>query len=367
MKGEHIPDSHVDKSAFSHARKKVKLEIYDELNRYFLDSVYENTLKKRYGIYRVFAIDGTLLDLPSGKEIKDEFGVWEARNGNSNPRARASVLYDCLNHVSIDFSLRPKKFGERIMAGEHIIKSSFWKGDIVTLDRGYASAWLFLLILSKAGELCCRMPTSWNEVKDFMDKPDEKERIIKIRITGFKNIMMCKKFNLEQREFNIRLVKIKLDSGETEILATSLLSDEYDNLFFKELYVLRWQIEENYKVMKCRIKIEKFVGKSPLALKQEFNARMFMLNVASVLRNIAQGELKEKKKVQRKHEVKINFKAVLSKMKRYGVNMFFERGFESILKLIRLFKESLTPIRTNRKNPRNKKNVTGYFQTYPSI
>lgn len=305
-----------------------------------------------------------MLKLPSGKELRDEFGVWEARNGDSSPRGRGSVLYDCLNHVSIDFCVSPKVIGERIMAGEHIIKSTFKKGDIVTLDRGYASAWLFLLALSRGGDFCCRMPTSWNEVKEFMESPDEKDRVLIIKVSGNKNLAMCKKFKLKQNEFKIRLVKIKLDSGETEILATSLFSENYDNLFFKELYALRWQIEENYKVMKCRIRIEKFVGRTPLAIRQEFNARMFMLNVASVLRSIAQEELK---KSQRKHEVKINFKSVLSKVKRYGVFMFFEKGFEAILKLIRVFKESLTSIRPNRKNPRIKKNVSGYFQTYSSI
>jgi hypothetical protein len=39
---------------------------------------------------------------------------------------------------------------------------------------------------------------------------------------------------------------------------------------FKELYYLRWGIEENYKRLKQWVEIENFSGKSVLSIQQDF-------------------------------------------------------------------------------------------------
>jgi hypothetical protein len=49
----------------------------------------------------------------------------------------------------------------------------------------------------------------------------------------------------------VRAVKVKLSTGETEVLLTSLMDkDKYPNEIFKELYFLRWGIETHYGVLK---------------------------------------------------------------------------------------------------------------------
>ena len=49
------------------------------------------------------------------------------------------------------------------------------------------------------------------------------------------------------------------------------------------LPIRRWRIEESYKVMKSRIEMENFSGKSPKAAKQDFHARIFTANLTSIL------------------------------------------------------------------------------------
>jgi len=46
---------------------------------------------------------------------------------------------------------------------------------------------------------------------------------------------------------------------EIEVLATSLLDthEVLSHIVFKELYHLRWPVEEDYKVIKCRIESPK--------------------------------------------------------------------------------------------------------------
>src|SRR5437588_11360108 len=50
---------------------------------------------------------------------------------------------------------------------------------------------------------------------------------------------------------NVRLIKIILDDGTVEVLATNLFSKEdYIQEIFKELYFMRWGIETNFNAIK---------------------------------------------------------------------------------------------------------------------
>jgi hypothetical protein len=72
-------------------------------------------------------------------------------------------------------------------------------------------------------------------------------------------------------QITVRFVRIILSTGETEVLVTSLLdSDKYTTQMLKELYHLRWGIETFLGVLKERLKIENFTGKTVIAIKQDF-------------------------------------------------------------------------------------------------
>jgi len=73
------------------------------------------------------------------------------------------------------------------------------------------------------------------------------------------------------------------------VLATSLLDTvAYPITVFKDLYHCRWPVEEQYKVMKCRIEVENFSGKSVLAVYQDFHAKVFTMNLTAILAHPAQ-------------------------------------------------------------------------------
>lgn len=71
-----------------------------------------------------------------------------------------------------------------------------------------------------------------------------------------------------------RLVLIELENGEKEVLCTSLVdSTQYPHELFSELYHCRWSIEEGYKLLKERLDLEDFSGKTAKAVKQDFHAK----------------------------------------------------------------------------------------------
>lgn len=89
--------------------------------------------------------------------------------------------------------------------------------------------------------------------------------------------------DLPLQAFTLRLVRIPLPSGEIEVLATSLLDPTvYPSADFADLYHRRWRIEEAFRHIKCRLKIEQFGGETPLAIRQEFHAAILVHNLATI-------------------------------------------------------------------------------------
>jgi len=90
-------------------------------------------------------------------------------------------------------------------------------------------------------------------------------------------IKACEKLGLPTTPLKVRLLRIELGDGGIEVLATSLMDyNLYPYELFKEIYFQRWPVEEDYKLLKSRIEIANFTGKSVLAVQQDFYARVFM-------------------------------------------------------------------------------------------
>ncbi len=100
-----------------------------------------------------------------------------------------------------------------------------------------------------------------------------------------------------------------MDSGETEILCTSLVDfEEYPHDQFQELYHYRWNEEEAYKLLKNRIELEDFSGKTAKAVKQDFHAKVFLLTLSAAYAHPIEDRVRKEFKADqhRKHDQKIN-------------------------------------------------------------
>jgi len=163
-------------------------------------------------------------------------------------------MFDVLNKVSLDAIIASKDQGERALAELHF--AHLKAGDLVLLDRGYPAFWLFALILAQNTHFCARMKLSgWKVVEQFVASGAQ-EQSVTLRPCAAA-IQECQARKLPSNPLTIRLIRIELDDGEIEILATSLLEREnYPVSVFKELYHCRWPAEEDYKALKSRIEIE---------------------------------------------------------------------------------------------------------------
>ena len=81
------------------------------------------------------------------------------------------------------------------------------------------------------------------------------------------------------------------------MLVTSLLDEStYPSEVFKELYHLRWGIEGFYALLKERLNLENFSGKSAISVRQDFYAAIFIAGLESILTQEADLKLAKKSK-----------------------------------------------------------------------
>jgi hypothetical protein len=281
IKGLDICQHVVTKSAFTQARKNLNPSAFVELNYHFNRTFYNTFPANTWMGFNLMATDGSTFQLPKIEEIMDHFGVWHTAAGTDCPMARTTQLYDVLNKITVSAVIAPKSNGERDLATEVFL--NLRSLDIVLLDRGYPAFWLFKLILTAGGHFCARISDkSWKEVKKFRQSGKWDQHLtFNATWTSKKK---CRELGLDLEPLKLRLVRVALKTGETEILITALMDqDSYPTECFDDLYHHRWPVEEDYKLMKHRIEMENFTGKSVLSVYQDFHAKVFAKNLAGVL------------------------------------------------------------------------------------
>ncbi|MCP3872699.1 MAG: IS4 family transposase, partial [Desulfobacteraceae bacterium] len=285
-----IAERTIHKGNLSKARAKLKHEAFIELNDHMLRHFYSNFPFETWFGFNLLAIDGTTLRVPDEKKILEHFGAWHSTKGKKPcPKARGSQMFDVLNKVTIDAIISPKSEGERELAAFHFLKLQ--PEDLILLDRGYPAHWLFKLILSMGSQFCARISyKKWKVVKKFY-RSGKKEQIVKIDTTPTSK-RKCFEMGLDIKPMTVRLVRIELDSGESEILTTSLTDmDQYPHRVFAELYHLRWPVEEDYKTLKYRLKVENFSGKTVHSVYQDFHAKLFSKNFTAIIATTTKDEI----------------------------------------------------------------------------
>lgn len=320
----------VTKSAFCKARKRLKYQAFIELNEALIGFFYKHFPYRTWHGFRLLASDGSTIKVPKTQPVADHFGSLTPAQGEPCPLARISFLFDVLNKLKLHTIISPLENGELNLLAQHIRKNILGIKDLLLLDRGYPAFWLFVLILSTGADFCVRVKKDhWRVIRTFF-RSGKLEDIVWLHPSPA-SVQECLKMGLSFKPIKVRLIRVELDNGETEILITSLLDkNAYPCEIFRELYHKRWPIEEDYKTMKSRVEIENFSGKSVESVYQDFYARVFTANLTAAMVHPAQ-DVVEQQTQERQHSYQVNLTQALSKMKNTVV-LFFNRS--NILGLI---------------------------------
>ena len=309
--------------------------------------------KKQWKGKRVIGIDGSFLILPNEPGLVKEFGTFSNQKQAVSAGARVSIAYDVCNHLILDATIgHTQQDDEKEMARTHLSKLNS-STDILVFDRGYPSLWLMAYLKKEGFDFCFRLSTAWKTAHKALEG-DSKDIDWVAQKRPSQEYGKLKTYNLPSEVAGLRLVSIKLPNGESEVLLTSLFDRQtYPLSSLKELYHMRWRTEECYKRIKQVVQIEYFSGRTVHAIKQDFHARILLLNMASMIESQSRIIKTERKPL--KHSRQINKTQVVTKLKDFLIDLFYRRDLSSLLeKMLTQLRDCVDIIRPNRSFRRNK-------------
>ena len=335
-------------SAFTQSRRNLSPDVFNGMNQVLVDEFYSDN-EERVNLwegYRLLAVDGSIISLPFSKDLKEQYGVVNTHSKvDDYILGRVSVLYDVLNNLALDGILCSTTIGEIALAQNHV--KLLGEKDLVILDRGYPCFDLAYRIIEQGADFLFRCKYSFNNVtKQFMAQNSD-DSIVEIKAA--KDTKFNTKHYTQNTTIKVRLIKVRLDNGEIELLMTSLLdSKKYPCKCFKSLYYQRWGVETYYDRLKNILTLENFSGLTQHAILQDFQCAIFISNVQTLIIAEAQQGIKNKYD-KRKYEYKINSSICLGLMKYKIIDLFVNKGSETTLKeLEEILIEHVVPIRKGR-------------------
>jgi hypothetical protein len=217
-----LPSRTVSRVAYSKARRKLKHTFFIALNQEtVVKAMYETSDYQTWKERRILAVDGSKVMLPTNDETIEEFGVLRYDNGagaaGEHSYAVASVLYDVLNRVAIDAVLDPAHAYEVDLAAGHLGHTK--TDDLVIYDRGYCSYRMMALAFQAQGDFLIRVPSGrFNVATDMLlgNGPDD----VVVTLSAPAGFAKDPSHQGLPMTLTVRFVRVTLDNGQYEVLAT---------------------------------------------------------------------------------------------------------------------------------------------------
>lgn len=147
-------------------------------------------------------------------------------------------------------------------------------GDLLLLDRGYPGFELFEKLLSQGADFLVRLPDNglFKPVAEFLAQG---HRDGKVTLHPPQELVRQRLKNGEPAPvpIQLRVVKMRTKGSKTALFITTLTNKTaYPVGTLRDLYHLRWEEEEFYKLIKELLEAENFLGKSRQFIDQEVMA-----------------------------------------------------------------------------------------------
>ena len=309
MELENVEFPSVSKQAVSKARQGINPSLFRELFDLSVDHFSRSPLPEKLwrGKERVFAVDGSKIQLPDSKSNFSSYGEMFSK---ANPdrkwsMALASVIYDVNNDFICHGLLRPFLSSERTAALDHckaLEALGILKGAVLVFDRGYYSEAMFRYFSDNGYHCVMRIKEGIRLAKSCKG-----DSVLSLDFDGDRSHPPVK--------IPVRVISIDLGNGTTEYLATNLFNKEYTRNDFKELYFKRWNLELKYNELKHQLLLEEFNGATSISVEQEFFINLLYSNLASLVKASADSEIKENSKPDNRFRYQANRAYIIGRLK----------------------------------------------------
>lgn len=336
-----------------------------------LDSRLENP--KTCQGYRVIAVDGTAVNM--ARDPNSPCFVCNASAPQGYCQVHATPLYDVLNKCYLDCVIQPQPEQDEIgaldalLAWNDLIWNNSEQKTLLVADRGFASYNVFATLQQTYNaDFLIRVKQGRGAMREVAKLP-HRELDLEIQFTitttqtkkdkenGYIFLQTRKKdgrtYSTNTRAgrwdfpspypMRLRIVRILLNTGEYETLATSL-PPSFTPLEIKELYHARWGIETAFRELKYNYGLVNLHGKSEESVRQEIYASMITASLCSRIINQA---------VICQHTGAAHLYAVNQKMATYLCKRFFRTPGADGEQLLREIARYTEPVRPGREDARN--------------
>ena len=355
-------------SAFVQQRKKILPIAFEKL---FQDFVSQTSQNNNYKGYRLLAVDGSDIQIPTNLNDTDSLFITEGRKPYN--LLHLNALYNLLSHTYEDAIIfKRKEAFENKALTEMVDRSAIGEKSIVIMDRGYESynnmahvqekGWFYLIRVKDFGK-------HKTGIVHGLELPDDDEfdEYIDLNLTRKQTNKMKKLFH-EKNKFRriahnktfdylpatskksdetvlyhlpFRIVRFPISENSYEVVVTNLGSEEFPPEELKKLYGMRWGIETSFRDLKYTVGLLHFHSKKVEYIFQEIFAGLIMYNFSELITShviIKNGN--------KKYEYKVNFSVAVHICREFLLKEIIPPDIETLIA------RYMTPIRPGRSRPR---------------
>ncbi len=345
-------------------REKLNENVFKKLNVEQLLRFYDEYSKdvKNYKGFVLGAIDGSDCEVPNTIETRERYKSINAKDEDRVARIKLSNCYDVMNGYVLDTEIAEYKHWELDLALKHMNNLEYltkYFNILYIMDRGYFSLAVMYHLMKENKKFVIRLNKQYLKTEQKLMKTDDEIVEIKYQYDRINNYKEKDEefynYYEEGNTISIRMVNIKLSSGEIETIMTNVLQKELSKEDIYSIYGLRWGIETNYHELKESMMITNISSSKDTIIKQEIYSQMVVNNIIKSIENDVNEDIDQKKY---KHKMKVNFNMAVGFTKRFLIKIILEDDDNKRKKLSEVLFDNilgeLVPIRKGRKYPRDK-------------
>ena len=291
------------KAAFYRQRKKIREDAFRNL----LLAFNRKLPKKLYnGKYEFWACDGSSCDIFLNSGDKDTYFEPNGKSTRGFNQIHINAMFSLLDKRFTDILVQPARKRNEYSAFCSMVDSADIPEHSKVIffgDRGYTSYNNFAHVIEKGQYFLIRCNDK--RASGMMGYPvdtlpafDEDISLILTRSKAVSKYSRPELFssyryiyqnapmdylNDQRTEYDLtlRLLRVQLDDGSYENIATNLPEEEFKAEDFKALYHLRWQEENSFRDLKYSLCLKAFHSKKYDYIVQEVWARVILYNFSS--------------------------------------------------------------------------------------
>lgn len=261
----------VSDRGFAKARERLAWGALERLNTFVVERADALGLVPRWRGLRVVAADASVL-MPAVRPCL-------TRRRLASPDQRLFTLYLPGAELTLHASIHGGSVSERQMLFEAL--ACLGPDDVLVLDRGYPAAWLVAYLTEHQIRFCmrCDKNNGWTAMRSLICS-GQPEAVVTLKKPSPRD---AADYLCSGTPAQVRLVRLVTPDGQIRVVATNLPARDFPAEVFADLYHQRWRIEEAYKRLKHRAKLESVSGLTQHALLVDVYAKVLADNLGSLV------------------------------------------------------------------------------------